>query len=203
MKTANRAAISCEYYSVLIILFETQLSVLDGNGERLSEEQKAASRDVIVHCTDQLESLIRLYYLRHGFEGYDSQLLVFLAHLANVALLVLARVEDDVAQMSMPRERIEAVRSTLILCLKGLHDQSKNFHVAGVIFDVIKQKLSVANQDIVERVVTNKDSDEDENDHQQPIISDYVIPGVNLNEDPEAARLENMVQHFDDLLHGD
>jgi hypothetical protein len=49
MKTANRAAISCEYYSVLIILFETQLSVLDGNGERLSEEQKAASRDVIVH----------------------------------------------------------------------------------------------------------------------------------------------------------
>jgi hypothetical protein len=187
------------------LLFETQLSALDGNGEVLDDFQQRAAQDIIAQATSHLESLIRLYYLRHSFEAYDALLIMFLVHLANVMLTRLARLEQDPGQKHVSRETIEALRSTLILCLKGLHDQSKNFYISGVILGVMKNRLSATNRDLVGRHMSLKDPAEDDpeaNDQNQRIISEYVIPMVNLNEDPEAARLANMVQEFGGLSHG-
>lgn len=131
--------------------------------------------------------------------------MIFLAHLANVMLTRLARLEEDPSQMQVSRETIEALRSTLILCLKGLHDQSKNFYISGVVLGVMKNRLSATNRDLVGRYMSLRDPAEDDpeaNDQNQRIISEYVIPMVTLNEDPEGARLANMVQEFGGLSHG-
>jgi hypothetical protein len=181
-----------------MMLFDAQLSPIQNDGSPLTENQIAIAKDITAQATAQLESLLRIYYLRHGFEAYDSMLLVHLVHLANVTLTRIAFIERDADTHGTSHEAVETLRSTLILCLKGLHDQSKNYFISGVVFDVMKNRLSAKNRNLVGKFVTLQDPDTDQRDrHQsQRIISDYVIPFVNLNEDPEAGRLVNMVQEF-------
>jgi hypothetical protein len=194
---------SCEFYSVIIMLFDAQLSPLENDGSPLSEHQREAARDITAQAIAQLETLLRIYYLRHGFESYDSMLLVHLVHLGNVALMRLARSEIDPAYTGDAQNTIESLRSTLVLCLKGLYDQSKNFYLSGVVLGVMKNRLSVENRDIVGQYIMlhDPDADPEPTDRSQTITSDYVIPVVNLNEDPEAGRLAKMVLHFSRLSH--
>jgi hypothetical protein len=183
------------------MLFDAQLSPLENDGSPLSEHQREAARDITAQAIAQLETLLRIYYLRHGFQSYDSMLLVHLVHLGNVALMRLARSEIDPAYTGDAQDTIESLRSTLILCLKGLYDQSKNFYLSGVVLGVMKNRLSAENRDIVGQYIMlhGPDADPEPTDRSQRITSDYVIPVVNLNEDPEAGRLANMVLHFSRL----
>jgi hypothetical protein len=185
------------------MLFDAQLSPIQNDGSPLTDHQISIARDITAQAAAQLESLLRIYYLRHGFEAYDSMLLVHLVHLANVTLTRIALIERSPDMHETSREEIESLRSTLILCLKGLHDQSKNFYLSGVVFDVMKNRLSAENRDLLGKFVTLQDANEaDREAHQsQRIISDYVIPVVNLNEDPEAGRLWRMVQEFGRMSH--
>ncbi|KAF2819660.1 hypothetical protein CC86DRAFT_388059 [Ophiobolus disseminans] len=190
---------------VIIMLFDAQLSPVENDGSPLSEHQRAAARDITAQAIAQLEALLRIYYLRHGFESYDSMLLVHLVHLGNVALTRLARLERNQEYEGHKHDTVESLRSTLILCLKGLYDQSKNFYLSGVVLGVMKNRLSAENQSLVGQYITLKDPDADSEptDRSQTIISDYVIPVVNLNEDPQAGRLANMVHEFGRLSHND
>jgi hypothetical protein len=187
------------------MLFDAQLSPLENDGSPLSENQIGIAQRMTTQATAQLETLLRIYYLRHGFEAYDSMLLVHLVHLANVTLTRLAQIERVPELRETSIEEVETLRSTLILCLKGLHDQSKNFYLSGVVFDVMKNRLSAENRELVGKFVTLQDSDADQRavDRSQKIISDYVIPVVNLNEPPEAGRLVNMVQEFGRMSYED
>jgi hypothetical protein len=189
---------SCEVYSASI-------SPVENDGSPLSDNQRAISRDITAQATAQLETLLRIYYMRHGFEAYDAMLLVHLVHLANVTLARLAQIErtPDLPEASL--EDTETLRSTLILCLKGLHDQSKNFYLSGVVFDVMKNRLSPENRNLVGKFVTLADPNVEDRaiDRSQRIISDYVIPVVNLNEIPDAGRLANMVAEFGRMSHED
>lgn len=197
--------LSCEFYSVIIMLFYAQLSPLENDGSPLSPHQKTAARDIAAQAIAQLETLIRIYYLRHGFESYDSMLLVHLVHLGNVVLTRLAVLELHQGNVDDHAESTELLRSTLILCLKGLYDQSKNFYLSGVVLGVMKNRLSVENRNLVGQYIAIGDpySDPEPADQSQIIISDYVIPVVNLNEDPEVGRLTNMVYEFGRLSHED
>lgn len=185
------------------MLFDAQLSPVENDGSPLSEHQREAARDITTQAIAQLEALLRIYYLRHGFKSYDSMLLVHLVHLGNVTLTRLARRENHQSYTGDALDTVETLRSTLILCLKGLYDQSKNFYLSGVVLGVMKNRLSVENRNIVGQYVTLNDTDADSEptDRSQIITSDYVIPVVNLNEDPEAGRLANMVQRFSRLSH--
>lgn len=187
------------------MLFDAQLSPVENDGSPLSEHQRAAARDITAQAIAQLETLLRIYYLRHGFESYDSMLLVHLVHLGNVALTRLAKIERNQSYAKDSEDTVERLRSTLILCLKGLYDQSKNFFLSGVVLGVMKNRLSDENRNLVGQFITMTDHDADPEpaDQSQTIISDYVIPVVNLNEDPRVGRLGNMVQEFGRLSHND
>jgi len=194
---------SCEFYSVIIMLFDAQLSPVENDGSPLSSQQREAAKDITNQAIAQLEVLLRIYYLRHGFDSYDSMLLVHLVHLGNVTLARLARRESNQSYTVNSQDTLESLRSTLILCLKGLYDQSKMFYLSGVVLGVMKNRLSDESREIVGQYITLTDSnaDPEPTDRSHKITSDYVIPVVNLNEDPEAGRLANMVTHFSRLSH--
>jgi hypothetical protein len=196
---------SCEFYSAIIMLFDAQLSPLENDGSPLSDNQRSISRDTAAQATAQLETLLRIYYMRHGFEAYDAMLLVHLVHLANLTLARLAQIEQTPDPQKSSLEDTETLRSTLILCLKGLHDQSKNFYLSGVVFDVMTNRPSTENRNLVGKFVPLADSNAEDSavDRSQRVISDYVIPVVNLNEEPDAGRLANMVLEFGRMSHGD
>ncbi|KAH7561888.1 hypothetical protein BM1_02992 [Bipolaris maydis] len=71
-----------------------------------------------------LESLIRLYYMRHSFVHYDPWLIPAITRLGNDAnrLLEGGPGEDPA--------NLDGYRPTIILCAKALESQAQNIHIA-------------------------------------------------------------------------
>jgi hypothetical protein len=153
---------------------------------------------IIAQATIQLESILRIYYLRHSFEAYDLMLTVFLVHLANLTFVTVEQLEQG--SMSVPVDRSESFLSTLLLCFKGLYEQSKNAYVASLIFDVMKKRASTDIRHAITQYVTPDEpdtpelepTDEPNAEHLPPILSDFVLPGASLSEDPKKWKLAHM-----------
>jgi hypothetical protein len=185
------------------MLFNSQLAKMDGIADPLLSSQRDTAQSIIYLATVKLESVLRIYYLRHSFESYDMLLPVFLAHMCHETISRLLRI--DRSDPTRSDKEIAALRSTLILCLRGLHDQFKNFYISGPILEVLHKRLSTEDRDLVGQYITLKyvKAEDDGVEKPQRVLSDYVMPIVSLHDDPEAARLSNLVQHFVTLKHGD
>jgi hypothetical protein len=156
------------------------------------------AQDVIAQATIQLESILRIYYLRHSFEAYDLTLTVFLIHLANLTFVAVEQLEQGSVNASA--DTSESLLSTLLLCFKGLYDQSKNAYVASLIFDVMKKRSSTNIRHAITRYVTPEEpdtpelepTDESNAENLPPILSDFVFPGASLSQDPKKWKLAHM-----------
>ena len=73
--------LSLEYYGTLISLI--RLLVQSGTPLDLTWQ------NIITHAEVRLETLVRLYYLRHSFESYDPLLMHWLMFLGDTILLKL------------------------------------------------------------------------------------------------------------------
>src|SRR6202000_2793882 len=84
------------------------------------------------------ETILRLYYLRHGFESSG----IYVAHGLNVlANMALARVKFATESSG---EELDDARSTLFLAAKGLNEQGKNYYLTYVLFRVLVQEMDPA-----------------------------------------------------------
>ena len=182
---------------MLMTLFKTQVSATDGSSDPLTTYQRNTAQAIMTQSTIQLESILRIYYLRHSFELYDPMLIIFLAHLANTILDSIEKLEQD--PNSVPSETSESLLSTMILCFKGLHDQSKNAYIASLMLAVMRERLSADVRNAIGRHVLYDDPDGEPElveelitKQSQPMISELVLPGTDLNEDPKVWRLGNL-----------
>jgi hypothetical protein len=170
-----------------------------GDGAQLlTQNQRNTAHHIVTQAHIQLESILRIYYLRHSFEAYDSTLTILLAHLANLTLEPLERLEQDPANAAP--EASESLLSTLILCFNGLYEQSKSAFVAGIMLTVLKKRLSADVRNAVGRYVTIEELDSDIESVDEsslefwyPILSELVLPGTSLSDDPKAWRLKNLI----------
>ncbi|RYP54262.1 hypothetical protein DL768_000836 [Monosporascus sp. mg162] len=104
--------LECMHFHVVIIsMFEPFIGTDMPPGE-------ASAETIVAESKACFETLIRIYYLRHGFESYDPSLFQFLPLLAYSALEDMRRAEGD-------SRLYESVRSTLVLCARGLRDQGR------------------------------------------------------------------------------
>jgi hypothetical protein len=163
----------------------------------LTQYQRDAAQQIVTQANAELESILRIYYLRHSFEAYDSTLTIFLAHLANLTLEPLKQLEQD--PTSVPSETSKSLLSTLILCFHGLYEQSKSAYVAGIMLTILKKRLSVDARNTVGRhvAIEEPDSDTDSIDEMNAeysqILSELVLPGASLSDDPKRWRLKNLM----------
>ncbi|KAK0673333.1 putative nitrogen assimilation transcription factor [Cercophora samala] len=72
-----------------------------------------------------LETLLRLYYLRHGFEAFDGFLLHFLGSLNFIKINTRETQDNSLF--------LESHRSTMLLLMKGIRDQSQCHTVAKMV----------------------------------------------------------------------
>lgn len=164
----------------------------------MTQDQRNAAQHMVTQASVQLESILRIYYLRHSFEGYDSTLTIFLVHLANLTLEPLGRLEQDPGNAS--QEMSESLLSTLVLCFNGLYEQSKSAFIAGVMLMVMKRRLSADVRNAVGRYVTIEETDNDADpmheanlEFSHPILSELILPGTSLSDDPKSWRLKNLM----------
>jgi hypothetical protein len=153
--------------------------------ESLVAKQSTAAQEIVADAKTRLETLVRPYYLRHGFESYDSFMMQFLILLGNSALesLQTSGAESDT---TLGTSALDTLRSTLILCLKGLHDQGLNYYVAGDEFRVLRDRMGQEDRALLGKYVSLEDSNqEDRHSMALHVQAQWVIPIIKLNEDPK------------------
>ncbi|KAJ4124477.1 hypothetical protein NW754_000172 [Fusarium falciforme] len=90
-------------------------------------------QEIVSLATKHLLTLIRIYYLRHGF---NETVLFICQPLALVAFMCLDAIDNQT-----PNFDREATHSTLFLAAKRLRDQARSQYVAESLFQVIKGRM--------------------------------------------------------------
>ncbi|OAQ69979.1 nitrate assimilation regulatory protein nirA [Pochonia chlamydosporia 170] len=144
------------------------------------------------------EALMRLYYLRHGYETSDT----YLTHtLAVMAFMSLGQLSSAVASTdSVSLNDIEDLRSTVYLAAKGLVDQGKNYYIPYTLFEVIKRQLS---PDDVNKLLGFLDVRESgygsSRLRTEHIQAQYPVNILDMADHPDKKRLGNMIREFADM----
>lgn len=159
-----------------------------------------------------LETVARMYYTRHGFEACDSSLAYSLALLASVSLRALEGGGDG-ARLAAGRGWPEVLRSTLVLAMKGLHEQGRHLHVCKVLFRLLRDRMQPAEADILGRFVVlsgeggggngsggvggaEKEGEGSAADLALHTRSRFPVPVVKMGDNLNDALLENLVEKY-------
>lgn len=87
-------------------------------------------------------TLLRLYFLRHGFESADSWLAQPLVMVANMFMEILQRGNLTAAEQ-------KEAQSSLVLLVKGMRDQSRNNTISEMVFRVTKARMRAQDQQLL------------------------------------------------------
>ncbi|KAK5658865.1 hypothetical protein OQA88_1679 [Cercophora sp. LCS_1] len=177
--------IHLEYYTTLIILLRVQGDVSSKLAAKygLSDEPAA---DVISRAYKYIETLFRLYYHCHDCEAYDAFIKLWCITLGNHTIGML---EEDMA----PHDR-EVLRSTLLLCVKGLYDQGRNNYVEHITYLALRDRMNPEDKDLLMTDLPDEET-KDQESIKQYNQSRWPIPIIKINEDPTAVTLVNLVKY--------
>jgi hypothetical protein len=111
---------SFQYWAVITSLFED----LDPADKIKLTLQGQSIQDIAQGARCNFEIVLRIYYLRHGFDMYNTWAFFFLTNLCFLAIGELhARIEAG-------SDEADATRSTLILASKGMSTQARCYYLA-------------------------------------------------------------------------
>lgn len=133
------------YYHLVLTLFKPLIDI--------STENVPSPRQIVADATRYLQTLIRIYYLRHGYEAMDLFVVIPLMLSASDCVDAL-----ETANAQTPPEQLELLRSTLILVVMGLFSQRRNHYLANALFHVIRGRMRPADVALF-RTVANIDAD--------------------------------------------
>ncbi|KAM0241552.1 hypothetical protein ACHAP5_007508 [Fusarium lateritium] len=190
--TVNRIQTFClqldsciHYYNLSIYLLET-----------LIQASKLASYDTSVQKTlgdakIRLETLLRLYYLRHGYESYD----VFMVHLLSFIGFIYIK-----AMKGAETTEVESRRSAVVLAAQGLRDQSRSSYLARLVFRVMKGNMGVEGGRLLKEIEDlQEEGEEEEMLSAEQIQSSWAIDIEWIDIEPENQRLGNLVKKTNEL----
>lgn len=135
----------------------------------------------------KLETLVRLYYVHHGFDSHDVFMMQFLMFLGFMHIRSIAT--------SPAGELNDAYRSTIYLVAKGLRTQGQNYYLAEVIYRMMRDAMSSSDQKFLGTILDVSVDD----DVRKSLISRHTrsalpIDIFSINEDPEKQRLSNLIK---------
>lgn len=135
-----------------------------------------------------LVTLLRLYFLRHGFESADSWLAQPLVMVANMYIDLLKSGNLTAA------EQIEA-QSSLVLLVKGLRDQSHNNAIAEVVFRVTKAKMRPQDQQLLlTEGIVRAGEDEYRTQQMHEVQTQWPAMATTMADQPHTQTLSDLVR---------
>lgn len=185
---------SMEYHATVLGLLQTpvdndrssaSISISNPNDNELLQE--AISAAMI-----RLETIVRIYYLRHSYESCNTYLTFFLSNVGFAALERLRSSEID-------HERFKHLMSTLILCIKGLYDQGHHVHVASAVYRLLRNRLLPQDLRFLQGYIHWNITEDDDPLIISHVQSEWPIPIVGREKDPEAAKLENLARQLNEM----
>ncbi|CAI6315083.1 unnamed protein product [Periconia digitata] len=90
-------------------------------------------KNIVSNAERDINVLVRLYHLRHGFEDPHVYLT---SPLVKLGFMSLHSINDQT-----PPEILHYTRSSLLLALKGLREQGRNYYITRTVYHIIKNQL--------------------------------------------------------------
>ncbi|KAI9148245.1 Dehydrogenase orsE [Paramyrothecium foliicola] len=166
------------YYQHLILTMYEPL--LDLNPER-----RVIVQQIITEAKRYLQTLVRLYYLRHGFDAMDLFIVIPCMLTANECV--------EAINEQTPETELRDLQSTLLLMAKGLYSQRRNHYLAEALFHVIRGRMR---QQEISLLMHSMNLNEDEFNRKQSLIqtvrSSWPVTVIKKREEKDAATADTM-----------
>ncbi|KAK4128133.1 hypothetical protein N657DRAFT_564260 [Parathielavia appendiculata] len=163
------------------VLIDIMTPILDYTCGSACAQLIQTPRDIYTEAVIHFETLLRLYYLRHGFEATDTFLLHFLAFLNHMTM--------NAIETSTGSSYLEARRSTLLLLTKGMHDQSRACFVARAILRLQVSAMRPEDVCLVKQFLEIEEADQFMSGPlEQAVLTDWPVYEVGLEARGEQRR---------------
>ncbi|KAF4344780.1 nitrogen assimilation transcription factor nirA [Fusarium beomiforme] len=176
--------IHMHYYHLSIYLLET---LCMSSTQALHDE---SVQKVLSDAKTRLETLLRLYYLRHGFVSHDVFVLSPLSFLGFMEVKSLKGADGA---------ELEGRRSTVVLVAKGLRDQSENCYLARLLLLILKGSIGSQNDFLLKDLEIEEEDGEEVKVMKEQVNSSWPLDLEWIDVDPEEQRLGNLIKKTKDL----
>lgn len=149
-----------------------------------------APSQIVAEADRNLQTLIRLYYLRHGFETMDTFVMSPLAKLAFAAL-------QSIAQNTDPQSLVD-LRSTLFLATKGLRDQGQSNYLGLTLYRVLLSQMGPEEAHIMQKIVQEAGVEETTEDEKRlrDVQAEWMPTLVHVKKEQDERMLTRMVEQI-------
>lgn len=145
-------------------------------------------KDLVSNAERDINTLMRLYYLRHGFAETDVYLV---SPLSKLGFMSLNRLTDQLS----PRE-LEYTRATLFLALKGLCNQGRNYIVARTVYRIIRSQLRPEETQIFQGLEDISQEPEGTMSLAKEISAAWTPGIMNITDDPVSQELSKLAKQY-------
>jgi hypothetical protein len=182
------------YFLSLIRLLNTAAALIQLQPQDLRTSGWTGSKspqELILAATTSLETLLRIYYLRHSFEQLDTFLLQPLLEVATLR-------QKEVASAKTSAES-ESMHATLVLCVQGFRDQGRHHFLGRTLLQLMRSSLPT---NVVALVDKHLYADHDShkataNVTASQIHSSWPVNIAGDSEDPEMQRLSAVLRRLE------
>ncbi|CAI6338004.1 unnamed protein product [Periconia digitata] len=184
------------YHNILINICEAVISSQEPYTAPTPLDDLPAVVDSSKAC---FETILRLYYLRHGFDKADT----YLTHgLAVLAFLSINQLKPPTLSPTEPFSppHLQDIQSALVLAAKGLYSQGCNYHLSYTIFHLVCADIPPRETDLMHQYTDIRKEDLATSKlRANHVRGQYPIKILNLADDPEQQRLDDLVTRYADL----
>lgn len=155
----------------------------------LKTDRRPTPSQSVADAKKHLQTLVRLYYLRHGFEAMDLFIVI--------PLMLTGYDCVDAIDADTPEDELETLRSTLILVAQGLHYQRRNHYLAEALFRVLRGRMRPLEVALLGNIMS---IDDDEAHHRRDMVqavrSRWPVSVVKKKEDVDGHILTHLVRNY-------
>lgn len=149
---------------------------------------------VVQDAERDINVLLRLYHLRHGFSGADSWLT---SPLAKLGFMSLQRINKD----TNPQD-LHYLRSSLFLALGGLREQGRNYYISRTVHYIIRNQIRPEEADLLQGTEDPESAADESPGLAAEVQSAWVPRVVDISDDLVAEELSKLAKQFLTLESG-
>jgi len=160
--------------------------------ELLVTDTDPTPHPALAHSKMCFETLIRLYYLRHGFEAPNMFFMHFL-------LVQSFKSMATLKTLTSATPSVDDVQSTLILAGKGLRDQGRNYYLSETVYYILENWMNSEDAELMRKFVhVRKEDSKARQLRAKHLQSQILVDKVKITEHPEDKSLSNLIKQYRD-----
>ncbi|ETS78157.1 hypothetical protein PFICI_10219 [Pestalotiopsis fici W106-1] len=176
-----------QYWILIIFLFDRFNQEIYTGSQTCRPDETLKARTIATAGWNCLESLVCIYYARHGFEACDP-LIMSCLHFVGFAAL------KDLSTTTGPMRTSRL--ATVFLCAKGLREQAYHYYMAEVVFALLRDSLSPADAQHLRQFAYIENEERRKRFMAEHVFSHYVLRSTDSHDETQKGRLDELMKAY-------